>query len=144
MIIERVVTVEYLEPSMSRELLGKFPDNSAFDFDYSQSELWSPLLPRGYSSISVATSMEVRRKLSDGFEKVAQEKIRKMSSKIKKKITTFKKKRCYDLGATPVKGSTPRKGWTRVLRAASKHFKKHKDPPSHIKLQNYLRNSEFS
>ncbi|CAL9144721.1 unnamed protein product [Musa hybrid cultivar] len=47
MVAERVVTVEYLEPTMSRELLGKFPDNSAFDFDYSQSGIWSPLLPRG-------------------------------------------------------------------------------------------------
>ncbi|RWV92318.1 hypothetical protein GW17_00045323 [Ensete ventricosum] len=47
MVSERVVTVEYLEPTMSRELLGKFPDNSAFDFDYSQSGIWSPLLPRG-------------------------------------------------------------------------------------------------
>jgi hypothetical protein len=48
-VVERVVTVEYLEPSMSRELLGKFPDPSAFDFDYSQSGIWSPLnkLPRG-------------------------------------------------------------------------------------------------
>ncbi|NP_001169798.1 uncharacterized protein LOC100275131 [Zea mays] len=48
-VVERVVTVEYLEPSMSRELLGKFPDPSAFDFDYSQSGIWSPLnkVPRG-------------------------------------------------------------------------------------------------
>ncbi|KAL6903553.1 hypothetical protein ACP4OV_004366 [Aristida adscensionis] len=48
-VVERVVTVEYLEPSMSRGLLGMFPDASAFDFDYSQSGIWSPLnkLPRG-------------------------------------------------------------------------------------------------
>ncbi|TKW05305.1 hypothetical protein SEVIR_7G166700v4 [Setaria viridis] len=48
-VVERVVTVEYLEQSMSRELLGKFPDSSAFDFDYSQSGIWSPLnkVPRG-------------------------------------------------------------------------------------------------
>uniref|UniRef100_A0A0A9E2W5 Uncharacterized protein n=1 Tax=Arundo donax TaxID=35708 RepID=A0A0A9E2W5_ARUDO len=48
-VVERVVTVEYLEQSMSRDLLGKFPDPSAFDFDYSQSGIWSPLnkVPRG-------------------------------------------------------------------------------------------------
>ncbi|XP_010532495.1 PREDICTED: uncharacterized protein LOC104808506 isoform X2 [Tarenaya hassleriana] len=40
--------VEYLEPVMSRDLLCKFPDNSALGFDYSQSSLWSPLLPRNY------------------------------------------------------------------------------------------------
>ncbi|URE35021.1 hypothetical protein MUK42_36198 [Musa troglodytarum] len=47
MTVERVITVKYLEPTMSRVLLDKFPDNSAFDFDYSQSGIWSPLLPRG-------------------------------------------------------------------------------------------------
>ncbi|GFP93388.1 hypothetical protein PHJA_001483200 [Phtheirospermum japonicum] len=30
---------------MSKDLLSKFPDNSAFDFDYAQSSIWSPLLP---------------------------------------------------------------------------------------------------
>uniref|UniRef100_A0A0E0H2V9 Uncharacterized protein n=1 Tax=Oryza nivara TaxID=4536 RepID=A0A0E0H2V9_ORYNI len=50
-VVERVVTVEYLEPSMSRGLLGMFPDSSAFDFDYSQSGIWSPLnkVPRASS-----------------------------------------------------------------------------------------------
>ena len=42
-VVERVVTVEYLGQSMSRNLLGKFPDSSAFDFDYAQSGIWSPV-----------------------------------------------------------------------------------------------------
>ena len=42
--------VEYLEPLMSKELLCKFPDNSAFDFDYSQSSIWSPLVTRAYTN----------------------------------------------------------------------------------------------
>lgn len=39
-----VMVVEYLQSIMSKELLGKFPDNSAFDFDYTQSSIWSPLI----------------------------------------------------------------------------------------------------
>ncbi|WOH14446.1 hypothetical protein DCAR_0933965 [Daucus carota subsp. sativus] len=41
-----VTVVEYLQSIMSKELLGKFPDNSAFDFDYTQSSIWSPLIQR--------------------------------------------------------------------------------------------------
>jgi hypothetical protein len=41
--VERVVTVEYMGQSMARNLLGKFPDSSAFDFDYAQSGIWSPV-----------------------------------------------------------------------------------------------------
>ncbi|KAJ4976926.1 hypothetical protein NE237_002032 [Protea cynaroides] len=140
MIIERVVTVEYLEPTMTEALLSKFPDNSAFDFDYTQSGIWSPLVPRGHSLVS-GSSKEIRRRLSDGFEKVAQKKIKKVSSKIKKKVASAIKKNGSDLSAIPLKGSTPRKGWAKkVLRAASKRFKKHKDSCMDIKLSNYLRN----
>lgn len=46
-----IKVVEYLEPMMAKELLGKFPDNSAFDFDYTQSSIWSPLAPRPYKSL---------------------------------------------------------------------------------------------
>ncbi|KAB1205168.1 hypothetical protein CJ030_MR7G022004 [Morella rubra] len=35
--------VEYLETLMSKELLCKFPDNSAFDLDYTQSSIRSPM-----------------------------------------------------------------------------------------------------
>ncbi|KAL4606728.1 hypothetical protein ACB092_09G124600 [Castanea dentata] len=55
--IERLVmgttkVVYYLEPLMSKELLCKFPDKiSAFDFDYMQSSIWSPLVPRAYSDL---------------------------------------------------------------------------------------------
>ncbi|KAG0475790.1 hypothetical protein HPP92_015476 [Vanilla planifolia] len=45
--MDGAIMVEYLEPSMSEHLLCKFPDDSAFGFDYSQSAIWSPLLPRG-------------------------------------------------------------------------------------------------
>ncbi|KAH0852626.1 hypothetical protein HID58_093791 [Brassica napus] len=44
--------IEYLQPVMCQELLCKFPDNSAFGFDYTQSSLWSPFLPRNYASPS--------------------------------------------------------------------------------------------
>lgn len=45
--------VEYLAPLMSVELLCKFPDNSAYDFDYSQSTIWSPLVPRPYTPMLI-------------------------------------------------------------------------------------------
>ncbi|KAL1562338.1 hypothetical protein AAHA92_04928 [Salvia divinorum] len=41
------MVVEYLGPSKSNDLLRKFPDNSALEtFNYAQSSIWSPLLPR--------------------------------------------------------------------------------------------------
>ncbi|GMP48105.1 hypothetical protein CsSME_00015578 [Camellia sinensis var. sinensis] len=74
-----VVVVEYLESSMSEHLLCKFPDNSAFDFDYSQSSIWSPLVHRHFppppSFVSAALSttshsdIPTQRKLSYEDEK---------------------------------------------------------------------------
>lgn len=64
---ERLIkVVEYLEPLMSKELLCKFPDNSAFDFDYSQSTIWSPLVPRPYNSMDLDVITPI--KLPSDFE----------------------------------------------------------------------------
>ena len=65
--------VDYLEPLMSKELLCKFPDkSSALDFDYTQSSIWSPLVPRAYSAMdlgSVATPRILFRVFLFHFEK---------------------------------------------------------------------------
>lgn len=58
MIIERIITVEYLDPSMSQNLISKFPDASAFGFNFSESSIWSPLLPRGRSGSETFRSSE--------------------------------------------------------------------------------------
>ncbi|KAF9601375.1 hypothetical protein IFM89_019228 [Coptis chinensis] len=153
MIIERVITIEYLQPSMSQELLCKFPDQSVYDFDYTQSGIWSPLLPRGHLSSFQVSPFEVRRRLleyDDGVE-VLQEKTRKVGSKIKKKVIMAmsmknkkKMKKKLDFSVTPVTESSPKKGWAKALRAASKPFKKHKVAPSfQIRLQNFLNLGEY-
>lgn len=79
---KEVIVIQHLHPTISNDLLCKFPDNSAFDFDYSQSSIWSPLVPRFHSlSCLNAKSPDLNRKLS--FDKIS------LSSSIKKKICTF-------------------------------------------------------
>ncbi|KAJ0027151.1 hypothetical protein Pint_36663 [Pistacia integerrima] len=171
---ERLITttakvIEYLEPLMSRDLLCKFPDNSAFDFDYSQSSLWSPLVPRPYSPMDLDLVTPLKLSYDDfggGFE--LEKKMRNHSAKktgfgtiFKKKLNinvdllkqTMKKKKkmvnvmASEFSPASVKGSCvpiSSKKWSKMLKAASKHFKKTKtkkkrDPAVHVKISSCLR-----
>ncbi|CAK7345126.1 unnamed protein product [Dovyalis caffra] len=166
--------VEYLEPMMSRDLLFKFPDNSSFDFDYTQSSIWSPLVPRNYSPLDL--DLVTPRKIAFGFGSASvldnndssRSGSKKLSSSIKKKKKKKKKKmaispnafnvslsnlkirkhkvKVSEFSPTPIKASCvpfAAKGWIKVLKAATKHFKKKKkkDPTTHVKLSNYLRDA---
>ncbi|KAL8045467.1 hypothetical protein ABFX02_08G116500 [Erythranthe guttata] len=152
-----VMVVEYLESSMSRDLLCKFPDNSAFDFDYGQSSIWSPLLPPPSADFT-GRGLELSRNLSfDETDEVGLlENTRKMAVRMKKKLTdavldnislcrTMKrkktKKKRKSFGFSPVTSSrrlsssspTP-KAWAKVMKAAANHFKKRKKNNSNFHL----------
>ncbi|KAI3988580.1 hypothetical protein MKX01_011477 [Papaver californicum] len=162
-IIERVITVEYLQSSMATNLLCKFPDNSAFDFDYSQSGIWSPSLHRGGGPLKTSISPDdiLKKLLDEEDEEEEEEKetlldgkenmIRscsnvtaKMKNKIGVKMIKNKMKNnnkssssSLNLSITPMAkmGFTPQKGWEKVLRAASKQFKKQKCLPSSLQMK---------
>ena len=78
---------------MSKELLCKFPDNSVFNFDYSQSSIWSPLVHRAYSyaDLEPDSGFVTPKKLNFqmGFEFGNQNcSLKKVTSDMKKKIKT--------------------------------------------------------
>ncbi|MQL74141.1 hypothetical protein Taro_006497 [Colocasia esculenta] len=119
----RVTTVEYLEPSMSRQLLCKFPDDSAFDFDYTQSGIWSPLVPHGgggsiFLSCPFPGVVGGRRLFSEGHyekvssqEKAKRKKLSKVEGKIRKKVAKKggASKKGYGFSADCSASPTPKK-----------------------------------
>ncbi|KAG6420402.1 hypothetical protein SASPL_116929 [Salvia splendens] len=124
-----LMVVEYLEFSMSNDLLYKFPDNSAFDFNYAQSSIWSPLLPRAGGSGGVS------RKLA--YEEVGMlENTKKIAGKIKRKFTDavlnnvsrctkMKRRRRRSSGFLRWRHpSASPTGLAKVMKGAAHHFKK--------------------
>ncbi|KAK3444611.1 hypothetical protein EUGRSUZ_A00949 [Eucalyptus grandis] len=140
--------VEYLVPAMSRDLLHKFPDGSSLGFDYSQSSIWSPLLPRSHFPVD-SGCFATPRKLCFGFgpeRTTTARRTKKRKKKINLSVSSKKKKRPVKVSDSSITPSNvacapfARKGWDKVLKAATKHFKKKKrDPTAHVKLSNYLK-----
>ncbi|KAF8704201.1 hypothetical protein HU200_031697 [Digitaria exilis] len=137
-VVERVVTVEYLEQSMSRELLGKFPDSSAFDFDYSQSGIWSPLtkVPRGGAEAEAAASSTdflianpKRRARAGGCFKDSgaggKSRWRRRRRRLRRdgSFLDLHETGRARLDFSPPAPSPAKEGWRRVLKAAIRKFK---------------------
>lgn len=125
--LERVITVEYLQPSMSKELLYKFPDNFAFGFDYSQSGIWSPPIPRRFPAL-VDLNVEVGRRQKEKKNKLTEVKGKKIAKR-KRKSNVKNHAASSDVSNSKFVFNktdlpTPHLGWTKVLRAATKRLKK--------------------
>ncbi|XP_030967311.1 uncharacterized protein LOC115987846 [Quercus lobata] len=144
--------VYYMDPLMSKNLLQKFPDkSSAFDFNYSQSSIWSPLVPRLHSAIDLDFEyfgFVTPKRKSLG----SKSKIKIVTSNIKKKLKVAAnlvkskakhnnyniKTKASDFSPSPLKPTT-KACWTKALKAGSKNFKKtRKDSTAHVKLYTYL------
>ncbi|XP_030967002.1 uncharacterized protein LOC115987563 [Quercus lobata] len=145
--------VYYMDPLMSKNLLQKFPDkSSAFDFNYSQSSIWSPLVPRLHSAIDLDFEyfgFVTPKRKSLG----SKSKIKIVTSNIKKKLKVAAnlvkskakhnnnnniKPTASEFYPSPLKPTT-KACWTKALKAGSKNFKKtRKDPTAHVKLYTYL------
>ncbi|KDP42774.1 hypothetical protein JCGZ_00473 [Jatropha curcas] len=139
LIISTCKVIEYLEPLMSKELLFKFPDNSDLDFDYSQSSIWSPLVPRVHSHMDLDLDLITPKKLSFGFGLLDSNKKKSVSKKVtstlEKKLKMKKKckVRASGFSPTPIKGSCAlfaTKGWNKVLKAAFQTFQEKEEERS--------------
>ncbi|PWA50209.1 hypothetical protein CTI12_AA427060 [Artemisia annua] len=172
--VEQVKVIEYMLSSMSKELLCKFPDNSAFDFDYTQSSIWSPLVPHPSNPSSPLNTNGLQKKLSyedeENEEDGASMMVKKFTENVVDKVSGSCVFSCFGAGCkignkkvglkrrrSSFRGlghlgsassstlgvdracSSPiqNKGWKKVLKAATKQFKKtmkKKDSGAHLKL----------
>ncbi|KAL8511303.1 hypothetical protein ACS0TY_017925 [Phlomoides rotata] len=146
-----LMVVEYLEPPMSTDLLCKFPDNSAFDFDYSQSSIWSPLLPPPPPPPPDfgRNRLDISRKLSYGGndEVGLLENTKKIAARIKRKFTDtvlnnvnrcskMKRRKRRSFGFSPINSSRRLSSsspvWAKVMKAAANKFKKRKNTKNYL------------
>ncbi|XP_059282581.1 uncharacterized protein LOC132036294 [Lycium ferocissimum] len=111
--MDTYMVVEHLQCSMSKDLLCKFPDISALDFE--------------------KATTKIKRKLSNAVIENLRE-----CHRLKKR-----KKKAFDFTRLPSSSklnsttSTPRKEWGKVLKAATKHFKKRNNKKDSIGDANF-------
>ncbi|CAN1175017.1 hypothetical protein LINPERPRIM_LOCUS10289 [Linum perenne] len=140
--------VEYLQPVMSKELLVKFPDNSAFDFNYSESSIWSPLVPRIHN---FGGGFLPDSDLGDDERKKRRKKMTAAAAGEDQSVSCrfdfgggSRKEKENRVDGTSTVSCVPlaSKGWNKMMKAATKHFKKKKKNikrrNSHVRLSNYL------
>ncbi|GAB2282507.1 hypothetical protein Dimus_017049 [Dionaea muscipula] len=132
------VVVQYVDSSMAARLLCKFPDNSAFDFDYTKSALWSPPLVRHFhplplSKCTPSKTPKMSRKLQFGddwrlFKKLSLSKVENkiaLDLNLSKQKMKFKKK--SDESLLSPSATRKVKGWGKALKVKLKQLKKKKD-----------------
>ncbi|KAK9152239.1 hypothetical protein Syun_010548 [Stephania yunnanensis] len=134
--------------SKNKRSKSKHSVTSTFGFDYSQSGIWSPLLPHTRPSLmGSGFPLAMPRKLFDGLEKVQQNRLCNVAAKIKKKMmigAVMTRKEGSSFAHDHHKVSiNPKKGWSRVLKAASRQFKKNRAPSLQMKLPNFLKIGDF-
>ncbi|XLR60197.1 hypothetical protein S83_010869 [Arachis hypogaea] len=151
-VLKTTKVVEYLVPLMGLELLCKFPDNSAYDFDYSRSTIWSPLLPRPYSPMDFDLITPTKLSFTNSKFFRPRSSAIKVASKLRKKlnldfIKNKNKKMVSDLSPTTCNcNPIIKKGWGKALKAASKQFKRWKskrDPIAHVMLPKSFSHGDF-
>ncbi|XP_047951901.1 uncharacterized protein LOC125197228 [Salvia hispanica] len=125
-----LMVVEYLESSMSNDLLYKFPDNSALDFNYAQSSIWSPLLPRA----ALLTYEEVG--LLENTKKIAGKIKRKFTDAVLNNVSRcikMKRRRRRSFRFSPRRHPSPSpKGLAKVMKGAANQFKKRMKKSSNL------------
>ncbi|KAL9241694.1 hypothetical protein vseg_015774 [Gypsophila vaccaria] len=150
-----LIVIRYVNATMSNSILHKFPDHSAFGFDYSQSAIWSPLvLPRFKSATLPCLRAKSpdgdfkRRILFDedgggdgrggcggfaGIGKMVCGFGSRVNDELKTKTMIKMKKfdECNKSKVSDFTNSSPtssKKGWKKALKMTSKQFKKKRDP----------------
>ncbi|CAO2831165.1 unnamed protein product [Amaranthus hypochondriacus] len=156
---KEVKLVHYFDSSMSNQLLRKFPDNSVFDFDYSQSSIWSPLVPRFHSLSCLNPKSPDFSSKKLVFDQISHSKSNfkkricnfglNLNAKLHKKNKKVKNLLKFDDNVAPdSKSRPPIKGWKKALKMTSKQFKRKKDnqsrnPTSRVTLADYLECQNF-
>ncbi|GLJ13212.1 hypothetical protein SUGI_0207800 [Cryptomeria japonica] len=107
---------EYVDKATSELLLDKFADMSAYDFNYEESAIWSPLNPRVYNYTNTYLS-EIKPK------KKKQQKPKPQGKLMRRLFKRSSRMLPLNSSASSFASAQKAHSWTRLLRVASRCFK---------------------